>query len=75
MTAAEARDLLRGFDGIGGVEAWLAGQLWQVESDGWAVPLDLTGWRFRLRPVPGGLQVIATAPGGRAPVVWIVHRS
>jgi hypothetical protein len=72
ITEAEARTLLRDFDGVGGLEAWLAGQLWQLEPDGWTVPLDLTGWRFRLRPVPSGLQVIAIAPGGGAPAVWVV---
>ena len=30
MTEAEARDLLRRCDGQGGIEAWIAGQRWQV---------------------------------------------
>jgi hypothetical protein len=75
MTEIEARAALRDFDGTGGVEHWIAGQLWQVEPDGWTLPLDLTGWRFRLRPIPGGLQVSATAPGGERPATWVVPRS
>lgn len=72
MTQVEARAALREFDGMGGVEHWIANQLWQVEPDGWTVALNLTGWRFRLQPVPNGLQVSATAPGDGTPAIWVV---
>jgi hypothetical protein len=61
------RTALRDFDGVGGLKAWLAGQLWRMEPDGWTVSLDLVGWR--LRPVPTGLWVSATPPSGGAPAV------
>jgi hypothetical protein len=72
MTEEEARTALRAFDGTGGLEQWLAEQVWQVEPDGWTVPLDLSGWRFRLQPIPAGLWVNAIPPGGGAPAVWVV---
>jgi hypothetical protein len=75
MTEIEARTALWEFDGVGGVEHWIADQLWQVEPDGWTIPLDLTGWRFRLRPIPAGLWVNATPRGGGAPTVWVVPKS
>jgi hypothetical protein len=34
MTEDEARTLLHDFDGVGGLEAWLAGQPWQAAPDG-----------------------------------------
>jgi hypothetical protein len=34
MTEVEARAALLDFDGMGGVEHWIACQLWQVEPDG-----------------------------------------
>lgn len=75
MTEDEARTLLRDFEGVGGLEAWLAVQLWQVEPDGWTVPLDLSGWRFRLQPIRAGLWVSAIPPDGGGPAVWVVPRS
>jgi hypothetical protein len=36
MTETEARVALRDFDGMGGVEHWVADPLWQVEPDGWS---------------------------------------
>jgi hypothetical protein len=72
MTEDQARAVLWDFDGIGGLEAWIANQLWQATPDGWTVAEGLKGWRFQLRRVLGGLQVSATAPGGGAPAVWIV---
>jgi hypothetical protein len=75
MTEDEARTLLRNFDEAGGLEAWLAVQLWQVEPDNWTVLPDLSGWRFRLQPIPVGLWVIAIPPDGGGPAVWVVPRS
>jgi hypothetical protein len=67
MTETEARAALRDFDKGDGMEAWIAGQTWQAEPDGWTVAGDLDGWCFRLRCFPGGFQVSAIAPGGRRP--------
>jgi hypothetical protein len=73
MTEDKARAALRAFDGGDGVEIWIAGQDWHAGPDGgWIVLSDLDGWRFRLRPVPGGLRVSAAAPGGWRPAVWTV---
>jgi hypothetical protein len=72
VTEAEARTALRAFDGVGGLEHWIAGQHWRVEPDGWTLLTDLAGWRFRLVPIPAGLWVSATPPGGGAPAVWVV---
>jgi hypothetical protein len=72
VTEDEARAALRGFDGVGGLEHWLAGQPWQPAPDGWIVTGDLDGWRFWLRPVPGGLRLSAALPGGWRPAVWVV---
>jgi hypothetical protein len=64
MTEVEARAALRAFDGVGGVEYWIAGQTWQAAPDGWIVTGDLGGWRFRPRPMADGVRVSATVPGG-----------
>ena len=50
MTEAEARAALSAFDGVGGLERWTAAQPWEAAQDGWTVPGELHGWRFR--PVP-----------------------
>ncbi len=65
MTEAEARAVLAAFDGLGGLERWIAGRPWQ------AVPGDLQGWRFRVEPAPGGVRVVASADGSE-PAVWFV---
>jgi hypothetical protein len=75
VTEAEARAALRAFDGVGGVEHWIADQSWQAAPDGWIVAGDLGGWRFWLRPVAGGLRVSAAPPGNWRPAVWLVPRS
>ncbi len=73
MTEAEARELLRRCDGLGGLEAWIAGQLWQPVPGGWSVrPGLLDGWRFRLEAVPEGGRVTAGEPGAGGPAVWVV---
>jgi hypothetical protein len=72
MTEAEARVALAAFDGLGGVERWIAEQRpWQAMPTGWTVPGELQGWRFGLEPVPGGVRVIASSGKG-APAVWFV---
>ncbi len=72
MTEAEARAALAAFDGLGGLERWIAAQWpWQAVPGGWTVPGDLQGWRFRVEPAPGGVRVVASAGGGE-PAVWFV---
>ncbi len=71
MTEAEARAALAAFDGIGGLERWIADQSWLAAPGGWVVPEPLQGWRFRVEPAPGRAQVIASAEGG-APARWSV---
>ena len=73
MTEAEARDLLRWCDGIGGLEAWIARQRWQPVPGGWTVRGELAGWGFRLEAVAEGLRIIAGEPGEGAPAVWVVR--
>ncbi len=66
MTEDEARAALAAFDGLGGLERWIAEQRpWQ------AMPGDLQGWRFRVEPAPGGVRVLASAGRGE-PAVWVV---
>src|SRR4051812_43466824 len=73
MTEAEARELLRRCDGIGGLEAWNAQQRWQMAPVGWIVRGELQGWRFRVEAVPEGLSVTAGEPGAGGPAVWVVR--
>ncbi len=48
MTEDQARAALAAFDGLGGLERWIAEQRpWQAIPAGWTVPGDLQGWRFR----------------------------
>lgn len=72
MTEAEVRAALAGFDGVGGLERWIADQRWEAAPRGWAVAGTLQGWRFRLEPAPEGVRVAAFAPGPGAPAVWMV---
>jgi hypothetical protein len=72
MTEPEARDLLAGYDGVAGIERWIAGRRWKVTPEGWTVTGELEGWSFQLAPVPGGLRVSASALGGGAPAMWVV---
>jgi hypothetical protein len=65
MTEAEARDLLRAHQGVGGLEPWMAVQRWQLSR-------AMDGWRFRLQPIEDGLRVSASAPGGGTPAIWLV---
>ncbi len=51
MTEDEARAALAAFDGLGGLERWIAEQRpWQAIPAGWTVPGKLQGWRFRWSP-------------------------
>ena len=72
MTEDQARAALAAFDGLGGLERWIAEQRsWQATPAGWTVPGELQGWRFRVEVAPGGVRVIASARGGE-PAVWVV---
>ena len=65
MTEAEARAALAAFDGLGGLERWIAERRpWEATPAGWTVPGELQGWRFRVEPAPGGVRVVASANGG-----------
>ena len=46
--------MLRGCNGRGGMEAWIAGQPWQAAGDGWVVLDNLQSWVFQVAPVLGG---------------------
>ncbi len=41
MTEAAARATLAAFDGVGGLERWIAAQPWLVAPGGWVVPEPL----------------------------------
>ncbi len=71
MTEAEARAALAAFDGVGGLERWIAGQPWLAAPGGWVVPKPFEGWRFRVELTPDGVRVVASANGGE-PAVWFV---
>ena len=71
MTEAEARAALRAFDGVGGLKAWIAERPWEITTIGWRVRGGLHKWRFRVKPVPGGVRVVMSAPG-EAPAEWTV---
>src|SRR3712207_8431345 len=43
-----ARAALAAFDGIGGLERWIAGQPWEPAMGGWDVLRDLQGCHFRV---------------------------
>jgi hypothetical protein len=71
VTENQARAALVAFDGLGGLERWIAEQPWEAVMGGWTVPGELQGWRFRVEPTPGGARVVASAPGGE-PAAWFV---
>jgi hypothetical protein len=71
MTEDQARAALAAFDGVGGLERWIARRPWQAVPGGWAVAGELQGWGFRLELVPGGVRVVASAGRGE-PAVWFV---
>jgi hypothetical protein len=71
MTEDEARAALRTYDGIGGIEPWIAAQHWQATPGSWTVPATLEGWMFRLAPVAGGIWIIMSVTGNQ-PATWFV---
>ena len=73
MTEAEARAALTAFDGVGGLERWIADQRWEAIPGGWRVRERYQSWYFRLEPVAGGVRVVMSARGGE-PAVWFVPR-
>jgi hypothetical protein len=42
-TEAEARQLLRDWPGVGGMEAWIAGRRWKAAPGSWTVTGELQG--------------------------------
>ncbi len=68
---SKARAALAAFDGIGGLERWIAAQRWEPIPGGWRVRGRFAGWHFRVEPAAGGLRVVMSARGGE-PVVWFV---
>ena len=73
MTEADARDLLRRWPGLGGLEAWMPEQEWAAAPRGGPSTPALDGWRFRIEPVPGGLRLTGGEPGAGRPAVWVVQ--
>ena len=71
MTEAEARAALRACVAEGGLERWIAAQRWEAIPSGWRVRRRFAGWRFRVEPVAGGLNVVMSARGGE-PARWFV---
>ena len=71
MTEAEARAALRACVAEGGLEAWIAAQRWEAIPSGWRVRRRFAGWRFRVEPVAGGLNVVMSERGGE-PARWFV---
>jgi hypothetical protein len=72
VTEAEARAALAAFDGLGGLERWIAEQRpWEAVPGGWRVRERFQGWYFRVEPAPGGVRVVASAGRGE-PAVWFV---
>jgi hypothetical protein len=71
MSEAEARDLLRDWDGDG-LEAWIASQPWRPTPTGWAVLPDLNGWRFVIEQAPPRLRLRSWPPEAAAPAEWLV---
>jgi hypothetical protein len=73
MTEAEARDLLRDWPGVGGLEVWIADQDWSPAPGGWSVEEALGGRRFRIEIVGDGLRRCGGEPGAEQPAVWLVQ--
>ena len=71
MTEDQARAALAAFDGLGGLERWIAAQPWFAAPGGWVVPEPFHGLRFRVEPVARGVRVRAFADKGE-PAAWIV---
>jgi hypothetical protein len=71
VTEDEARAAPAGFDGLGGLEAWIAEQPWEAAPGGWTVLGKLQGWTFQVAPGPGAVRITASMGEG-APAVWTV---
>ena len=71
MTEAKARAALAAFDGVDGLECWIAEQPWLAAPGGWVLPEPFQGWRFRVELAPGGVRVSAFMREGD-PACWIV---
>ena len=63
MTEDQARAALAAFDGLGGLERWIADESWLVAPGGRVVPEPLQGWRFRVERAACGLRVVTTVRG------------
>jgi hypothetical protein len=74
LTEAEAHALLANFEGVGGLENWIAARRWKAELGGWTVLGELQGLTFRVEVIPTGLRLTAAEPGIR-PAVWEVPGS
>jgi hypothetical protein len=74
VTEAEARAALAAFDGVGGLERWMAEQPWLATRSGWTVQGQLQGWAFRVEPAPGGVRVVASAGGSQPATWWVPER-
>ncbi len=48
MTEGEARAALRRFNGIGGLERWIAERPWQAAQGAWTVSGELESWTFKV---------------------------
>jgi hypothetical protein len=72
VTEDQARAALRAFVAVGGLERWIVDQRWEAVPGGWRVRERFQGWRFRVEPVAGGVNVVMSARGGE-PAVWFVR--
>jgi hypothetical protein len=73
MTEDVARALLRAVDGVGGLEAWIAGQPWRKAPGGWQVEGNLGGTEFELKDGGAHLRVIAWVEGAGPAAEWTVE--
>jgi hypothetical protein len=62
MTEAEARAALAAFDGLGGLERWIAAQRWEAVPGGWRVRERFQDWHFRVEPVASGVSLVRSLP-------------
>jgi hypothetical protein len=72
MTEAEARAALAAFDGLGGLEHWIAERPWDAAQDGWTVRHALHGWTFMVASAGTSEVRITAYMTGGSPAVWFV---
>ncbi len=72
MTEAEARAALAAFDGLGGLERWIAAQRWEAMPGGWTVRHALHGWTFMVASAGASEVRITAYMTGGSPAVWFV---